>query len=279
MKSLTIILNTVYESITRLTLLFYLAFGTIILLVITFGVRGVYDDGMLIGISFFGNEIPVIDGIDPSGFIFMATIGGSMSAILLLGVFATASILPETLRKGTIDIYLSKPISRLELLLSKYMGAISAIAVALIYFMVGLFLIIGLKTGIWNTKVFPALGLIILMFGCIQSMSTLAGVLFRNMGLVLVFVYIHLFLFSPFLRLRKELVGALTDNAVIHRILDGFYYALPQLSEMQERISFLFAPAAVEGITEFSFTPFSYSLLSCAVMLLLAYVKFKRSDY
>lgn len=279
MKSLTIILNTVYESITRLTLLFYLAFGTIILLVIAFGLRGLYDNGILIGISFFGNQIPVIDGIDPSGFIFMTTVGGSMSAILLLGVFATASIIPETLRKGTIDIYLSKPISRLELLLSKYMGAISAIGVALFYFMAGLFIIIGIKTGIWNTDVFPALGLIIVMFMCIQSMSTLVGVLFKNMGLVLVFVYLHIFLFSPFLRLRKELVGILTENTIVHRIFDGLYYALPQLSEMQENVSFLFAPAAVEEIIKFSFTPFLYSLISCAAMFLLAYIKFKRSNY
>lgn len=279
MKSLTIIFNTVYESITRLTLLFYIAIATVILLVIAFGLRGIYDNDVLAGLSLFGNEFPVIEGIDPSGFIFMTTVGGSMSAILLLGVFATAGIIPETLRKGTIDIYLSKPISRFELLASKYAGAISAIAVALIYFMTGLFLIVGLKTGIWNMSVFPALGLIILIFACIHSLSALTGVLFRNMGLPLVFVYIHLFFFSPFLRLREQIVGSITDNVVVMRILDGLYYLLPQVSEMQEKVSFLFAPAAVEGITEFSFAPFSYSLISCAILFTLAYIQFKRTDY
>lgn len=153
MKLLTIAWKTGFESVKRVTMLIFLGIGTIIMLAVLFGLRVDYVDGHPDTLILFGNAIPINEGfIDPSAYIYLFTIGGSLMGMMLFGMIATAGIIPSFLKRGTIDIYLSKPISRLHLLFSKYLGGVSAIAAALLYFFLGMFLIVAIKTGYWNPQ-------------------------------------------------------------------------------------------------------------------------------
>jgi hypothetical protein len=70
----------------------------------------------------------------------------------VLGVFAgilvTASIVPQTFEAGAIDLLLSKPISRVFLFLTKFFGGCAFILITALYFVGGLWLIVGLRFGL-----------------------------------------------------------------------------------------------------------------------------------
>src|SRR5436305_6463134 len=70
--------------------------------------------------------------------------------ILLLGVVVTAFFIPNMLRKGSIDLLLTKPLHRATLLLFKYIGGLLFVFLNLLVVVVGIWLVFGLRTGIWS---------------------------------------------------------------------------------------------------------------------------------
>ncbi|MGD8306980.1 MAG: hypothetical protein PVF17_10020, partial [Ignavibacteria bacterium] len=68
-----------------------------------------------------GNEILVKELVSSLELLIvnpMASLG------LLLAIFSSASFVPVMLEKGNIDLLLSKPISRPQLLIGKYLGVV-----------------------------------------------------------------------------------------------------------------------------------------------------------
>lgn len=283
MKTLIIVRQTLIESITRPTLLIYFAIATLIIIGILAGVRTEYTDGAPDRMFLFGSEIAAeFEYVDPSALIYLFTIGGSLVGIMLLGMFATASIIPSFLKRGTIDIYLSKPISRLQLLFAKYLGGVSSIAAAMLYFYLGMFVVVGLVTGIWNTAVLYAWLLAVLFFGAVYAFASFWAVISRSSGVVLIFVYLHLFILSDIIEHHKEIPTTVFQNRIAEFILTVLHYALPQVQAMIAQVLLLFErQLAPEHLIQHEFTimPFVYSLLSGVLFLLLAYVRFQRSDY
>lgn len=283
MKLLTIVWNTIYESITRITLLIYLAIGTIIMMVVLFGLRVEYADGEPVMLYLFGNEIPIGDGfVDPSPFIFLLTFGGSLMGMMLFGMFATAGIIPSFLKRGTIDIYLSKPISRLHLLFSKYLGGVSTIGLALLYFYSGMFLIVGFTTGFWNPSVTYVWLLSLLLFATVYAMASFLAVVSRSIGVVLIFVYLHLFILSDIIVSYQNYPLPFLQTKTAEIIFTVLHYGLPQIQPMIQQILGIFERQTTEIFfpgNGFEIMPFVYSLLSGAFLFLLAYAKFRRTDY
>ena len=64
---------------------------------------------------------------------------------LLLAIFSSASFVPVMLEKVTIDLLLSKPISRPQLLIGKYLGGLLVVFLNILFLIVGVWLIISLK--------------------------------------------------------------------------------------------------------------------------------------
>jgi ABC-type transport system involved in multi-copper enzyme maturation permease subunit len=279
MKFLTIIAYTVYETVKRFTLLFYLIVATIILLTFVFTVKGLFVDGELTAVSFLGNQLPVVPELDPSKLLIFSTIGGSILAMTLLGMFATAGIIPSTLRRGTIDIYLSKPVSRLFLLSAKYSGAVAALSVGIVYFMGGLYLIIGLKLGIWNPDILIAAGLTILMFSSLYGFVVFIAVISRSTAIVILFVYIHSLIASGLLESREEILFGIITSEPIRHVIHALYYILPQTSGMNSAMMNLFSPAVTQTPMDFTFTPYIYSIASGFGFFVLSYLVMRRSDY
>ncbi len=283
MKLLTIVWNTAYESLKRVTMLIFLGIGTLIMLAVLFGLRVDYVDGRPDTLILFGNALPIDDAfIDPSAYIYLFTIGGSLMGMMLFGMIATAGIIPSFLKRGTIDIYLSKPISRLHLLFSKYLGAVSAIGIALLYFFLGMFLIVGLKTGFWNPSVLYVWGLGVFFFAGVYAMATFLAVLSRSIGVVLIFVYLHLFILSDVIESYQEFPIALLQTKSAEVVFTVLHYLLPQVQSMLAQMMGIFErQTMVGGMVEngFDFMPFVFSLLSGVFFFLIAYLKFRQSDY
>lgn len=118
------------------------------------------------------------DGISSSVGTIMKYLVGA------LGVFAailvTAPIVPRTLEPGSINLLLSKPISRWLLFLTKYFGGCAFILINAAYLIGGMWLILGLRFGIWNCHLLLAIPVYVFLFAVYYSVSAFSGVLWRS---------------------------------------------------------------------------------------------------
>jgi hypothetical protein len=99
---------------------------------------------------------------------------------MLLGCIITAFFIPNMLRKGTVDLLLSKPIHRVTLLSYKFLGGLTFMFVNTLIIMVGIWLVLGLRTGVWINGWLPCVFVYTFQFAIYYSISTLMGVLTRS---------------------------------------------------------------------------------------------------
>lgn len=115
--------------------------------------------------------------------------------ILLVTVIVSAGFVPNTMRKGALDLLVSKPVGRLELLVYKYLGGL-VFAFLIIAFLIGsAYLIIGLRFDFWSVNFLGMVPILTFYFAILYSISTLFGVLARNM---LVSILVVLVLWGAF---------------------------------------------------------------------------------
>jgi ABC-type transport system involved in multi-copper enzyme maturation permease subunit len=98
----------------------------------------------------------------------------------ILGLITTASIFPEFLGAGSIDIVLSKPISRFKLFVVKYLTGLLFVFLQVSVFTTASFLVIGFRGGAWEPGLFIAIPLVTLFFSYLFSICALLGVITRS---------------------------------------------------------------------------------------------------
>ena len=99
---------------------------------------------------------------------------------VFIAILVTASIIPQMLDAGAIDLLLSKPISRPLLFLSKFVGGCGFILMCATLMIVGLWLIVGWRFDIWSTGLLWTIPVFVFVFAVYYSVSTLAAVIWRN---------------------------------------------------------------------------------------------------
>lgn len=99
---------------------------------------------------------------------------------LLAGVVVTAGFIPNMLRKGAIDLLLTKPISRPLILVYKYLGGLVFMFLLTVFTSGGIWFVVGLRTGVWAPGLLLASLSITFYFAILYACSTLFGVLTRN---------------------------------------------------------------------------------------------------
>jgi ABC-2 family transporter protein len=100
--------------------------------------------------------------------------------ILLVGVVITAFFVPNMLRKGTIDLLLAKPLHRATLLAFKYLGGLLFVFLNLGVVVAGVWLVLGLRTGIWAWGFLASVPALTFYFAVLYAVSLLCGVLTRS---------------------------------------------------------------------------------------------------
>lgn len=108
----------------------------------------------------------------------VAGIGGSIG--LLLSVIVTSFFIPNMLRKGTIDLLIAKPIHRTSLLLCKYIGGLSFMVLTTGFTILGIWVVLGLRSGIWPTGFLLSLLVLIFQFALFYAISLFIGVFTRS---------------------------------------------------------------------------------------------------
>jgi hypothetical protein len=105
-------------------------------------------------------------------------VGGRV--VLLIGIVVTAGFVPNLLRKGTLDLYVVKPIGRSELLVYKYVGGLIFVFLLTAFTVCGVWAVIGLRSGIWAPEFLLLVPILTLYFAILYAASVLVGVLTRN---------------------------------------------------------------------------------------------------
>jgi ABC-type transport system involved in multi-copper enzyme maturation permease subunit len=101
-------------------------------------------------------------------------------AATILALISTASVFPDFLTSGSIELVLSKPIGRLRLFLLKYLSGLLFVALQVGVFTAASFVIIGSRTGEWEAGVFLAIPLVVIFFSYLFGVCVLIGVLTRS---------------------------------------------------------------------------------------------------
>lgn len=128
--------------------------------------------------------IPLGDSKKPSELVYRITWWGvelvGAPALMLLSCIITAFYIPNMLRKGTIDLLLAKPISRVALMLYKYTGGLTFMFVNTALLILGLWVVLSLRSGVWEPFFLITIPILTFQFAFFYALSTLAAVLTRS---------------------------------------------------------------------------------------------------
>jgi len=194
---------------------------------------------------------------------------------LLLAIFASASFVPNMMEKGNIDLLLSKPVSRSQLLLGKYTGGILVVFINIFFLVTGTWLIVSLKFSYWNFSFLYISLTITFAFAVLYALIVLLGVLTRSsipgmMAAYFIFLIISPLLFAYWKQFRLSVTGE-----VMKSVLDVLYYIVPKTSELTGLITINLASG--KGITEYQ--PVITSLLFLILALGSAIYFFRKKDF
>lgn len=129
---------------------------------------------------------------------------------ILVSIVITAFFVPNMLRKGTIDMLIVKPISRPLLLIYKFLGGLSFIALNTTIAVGGVWLALGLRSGIWSTGFLASIPVLTFFFAILYSASTLFAVLTRSpIATILLTCLVWAFLFA--VGFAHSIFGILSD--------------------------------------------------------------------
>ncbi len=297
MRVLAILLDTGRELLFRKTIVVYFGIVTLVLLFFALALETDVANGVVASLSVAGLQgsasrqgFHLGDGPAGAGMggltaeTFVRTVQLGVAFLLfplaiLMSVFATASLVPRMLERGTIDLLLSKPITRLALFLSRYAGGLLIASLNLLYLTLGLAAILAWKTGAWNGG-FVLSGLLMsLYFACLLAFTVLAGVLSRSTT-VSIMITAALFFVSLLVSLphaNRDWPLLITSRAwrfMARVLVETLYYALPRSYELVGSTAALIRR---EGTVEWG--ALFGSAGSGALALGLAVIYFSRKDY
>lgn len=109
---------------------------------------------------------------------------------IVLALISVCSVFPNFLEGGSIDIAVSKPISRVTLFISKYLSSLLFVGIQVLVFCFIVFIAFGLRMESWNFGIFWAVPLIIFVFSLIYCVAVLTAVWTKSTLLSLLMAFL-----------------------------------------------------------------------------------------
>lgn len=164
--------------------LFWITLGLSGLIVAAFAAAGINDRGL----TFLHWEIPapITTRLTTPGFFYkfiFDNLGIKLWltwAAMVLAIISTASLIPDFVLSGAIELTLSKPIGRVRLFITKYLTGLLFAGLQVALFTTACFLVIGIRGGEWEPRVFLAIPIVLSVFSFLYCVSALAGMLTRS---------------------------------------------------------------------------------------------------
>jgi ABC-2 type transport system permease protein len=269
---LTISNFTIREALSRKIIVTFFAISTFVILVFTllFSLVSFEDLSGMVNVN--GNDpldiaADIVKGLKL--FVVAPLFGGG----LFLSIFSASSFIPNMLEKGAVDLIISKPVSRAQIILGKFLGGMLIVLINIAYLILSLWLLIGIKFGIWEISFLYSIFTITFTFGSLYSLIILVGILTQSSVLAMMLSYIIFFVLSPVLTVR-DTITVFLDSQFMETLMDVLYYIIPKTSELGSLTTEI---ALGYGISEYQpiLTTFAFLVL----VLYISIIIFSKKDY
>ncbi len=147
-----------------------------------------------------------------------------------LAVFASAGLIPGVLEAGRIALLLSKPVGRTTLLLGRYIGNLLVVALNHLYLVGAVWLILAIKTNIWNYRFLLAIPVSIFIFAVLLCVVVFVGVVSESAALS-VMAPVALGLISALLA-QYQIVIKLLDSEWSRQLWMSLYWIVPKVFDL-----------------------------------------------
>ncbi len=272
------------EAAARWTLIAYFVLSTVFIIIFASAMNLDVVNGSLAGAKLFGQTLKLGEkkvGIDEvvQG-IEMGIAGAMYLFATLLGLFATAHLVPRMQEKGTIDLYLSRPVGRIKLLLSRYVSGLILAAVNIIYIFGATWLILIYKTHVIHARFWLGAAVIFFTIAVLMAFNFLIGVLTSSTAVSLMGGF-ALYVFGAILAAHNQIAAALSWEWAAG-LIQSLYWVLPKTGELSKATVY-FVTSGGEMMRHADPANFPTVFLSSAAFgifsLALAAWLFKRRDF
>ena len=220
--------------------------------------------------------------------------GIGAAVTLMLSVVITSFFIPNLLRKGSVDLLISKPIGRAQLLVYKYIGGLTFIFLVSTFTIGGVWLALAARSGLWNPAFLLTIPILTFTFAILYAVSTLVAVLTRSaIASILISLAFMFFLWligqaKSFFDLNK-VANLFEAPEWVYTLVDTINNILPRYKDLDKLTTKLIldstqtrGEARLAGIIiEFPSWPgaIGVSLAFIAVMLALSCWRFTKRDF
>ena len=185
----------------RSRMLFWVSLGISALVMLAYASIGFGEQGLSLGFGLYEFEDPFFAAGSPwaralyLGLFSTLVVGMWLTwAATILALVSTSSIFPDFLSAGSIEMVLSKPISRVRIFLVKYLGSLLFVVLQVSIFCLGVFLCVGWRLGEWIWPIFAAIPLVTLFFSYLYAFNVLVALITRSTLAALLLTMIFWFL-------------------------------------------------------------------------------------
>ena len=225
--------------------LFWLTLGLSAIVVLVFGSIGFNDEGMSLFFGLTQIESDLVNAGSPwarglyigiySSFLVKIWLGWIATVLALI---STCTIFPEFVQGGSIELSISKPISRLHLFFMKYAVSLSFVVLQVLLFCGGIFLCVGLRIGEWNWGIFYAIPIITVFYSYLFSVCVLVGMVTRSGITALLITGLFWMGLMSAQGAETVLNRFVTEQKVtIERLEEGIVKATEELTELESESS------------------------------------------
>jgi len=226
------------EAAARWTLLAYFTLSTVFLIIFAAAINLDVVDGSLAGAKLFGKEMSMHGDQVPIEKLVLGFESGFSGFLYVictfLAIFATAHLVPRMQEKGTIDLYLSRPVARVQLLLSRYIAGLILAGTNVFYLITSIWLIVMWKTHVFHPRFFIGGALIMFFIAVLLAFAFLVGVVTSSTAVSIMGSY-AMFFFGLMLAGHDRLAAAVSKEWQA-TLIQGMYWVVPKTLELAKAV-------------------------------------------
>jgi ABC-2 type transport system permease protein len=270
------------EAAARWTLIAYFLLSTIFILIFASAINLDIVDGALAGAKLFGKQVEMNETISIEKLVLGFESG--FSAILyflctFLAIFATAHLVPRMQEKGTIDLYLSRPVGRVKLILSRYLAGLLLAGSNVLYLIGTIWLIVMWKTHVVHPRFLLGGAVIMFIIATLMAFAFLIGVITSSTAVSIMTTY-GLFFFGVML-VGHERIAAAVSKEWQATMINTLYWIVPKTAELGGAVvAFVSGGQAPEKLVQqLTWSPFLTTGAFAIVCIILASWVFTRKEF
>ena len=271
-----IVKNTIREAFSKkILLLLFILFSLVILLIATvINLDAVEGIPQLLGTSTDFNYYSFIVRME-----LLMISQPSFLIVMILFIILSSSFIPSLLQKGNIELTLSKPVSRTNIILGKFVGGVILVFIALAYLITLIWLIISAKSGVWHFAFLLSIIWYTIIFAVLYSLIILTGLITKSTVMTLIINVLIFFPFTSILAVKDDIMQV-ASNKVIAFILNFIYYIFPKPWDMRNLCKDIIGGTLNTSAGFFYvYQPLITSLIFMLVCLSLSVYYFDKKDY